>query len=566
MAGNKKISELPAATLPIATGVKFEALQGGINVQVDSDDMPGGSITRELNRAWSAELLFDKNEIDTVPHTLTGDLVYTIAVGGNLVNQFSVIVQTIVFDGNQSLTFNGFNFIYGITNGDVPDAGTYQIFFMYRNGIATAQFTEPSLEEAGLTPLSPPANFAAVPGTDPETELDLTWDAVTSNSGYEIEYSTTGGGGPWIPLTTPSSVDVSYTHTGLTANTTYHYRIRALGDGVDFANSIYSIVAATTEDTGDVTPPTFTFSPVDTATDVGVNAQIIIVASEPVRDSDGVTEITNANAADYIVLKETNSGGADIAKTVTIDATKTTFTITPTTGYGGGQLVFVEISGVEDLNGNEAVADSITFTTSAYTTFNGTSNRLIFGDLLDGVFAADNAVFKLRATMRNLPLSGDRVIFGKWSPSDNHRSFLWYTNGSDIYFVWARVGTSVSRLIKWTGALEADEHDYELQYNGALDTNDGLDRCVLLKDGVTVGSKTLDASVGVLTGFFHNATANLAAGAGVNISGTVTYASYFSGQMKDLEVLSAGDVMELQIPVLIEGTDTSGNGRNGTWV
>lgn len=38
---DKKITELPAASLPIATGVKFEAVQGGINVQVDADDMPG---------------------------------------------------------------------------------------------------------------------------------------------------------------------------------------------------------------------------------------------------------------------------------------------------------------------------------------------------------------------------------------------------------------------------------------------------------------------------------------------------------------------------------------------
>lgn len=38
---NKKITELPNATLPITTGVKFEAVQGGQNVQVDANDMPG---------------------------------------------------------------------------------------------------------------------------------------------------------------------------------------------------------------------------------------------------------------------------------------------------------------------------------------------------------------------------------------------------------------------------------------------------------------------------------------------------------------------------------------------
>lgn len=56
---NKKISELPDATLPIATGVKFEAVQGGVNVKVDADDMPGSgaagvtSVTGTTNRITS---------------------------------------------------------------------------------------------------------------------------------------------------------------------------------------------------------------------------------------------------------------------------------------------------------------------------------------------------------------------------------------------------------------------------------------------------------------------------------------------------------------------------------
>lgn len=42
MADDKRITELPDASLPIASGVKFEAVQGGVNVKVDADDMPGG--------------------------------------------------------------------------------------------------------------------------------------------------------------------------------------------------------------------------------------------------------------------------------------------------------------------------------------------------------------------------------------------------------------------------------------------------------------------------------------------------------------------------------------------
>jgi hypothetical protein len=52
---SKKITELPAATTPILPGVKFEAVQGGVNVQVDADDMPGAaagvtSISPTINR------------------------------------------------------------------------------------------------------------------------------------------------------------------------------------------------------------------------------------------------------------------------------------------------------------------------------------------------------------------------------------------------------------------------------------------------------------------------------------------------------------------------------------
>lgn len=569
MATDKKISELnPAAAF---VGVeKFEIVQGGLNLAGTPEQMKDyiGGITREFNRTWSAELLFDKNEIAYANHDLTGDLNYTVALTGHLSNQFSSATQIVNTDGTRVVTFTGFTFVLGdIQSGSIPDAGTYLVLFLYWNGVAIVNWTIPSLEVAGLVPLSAPGSFAGVPGAgDPETEIDLTWATVSNNSGYEIDYSTTGGGGPWITLTSPASGATSYTHTGLTANTTYHYRIRALGDDISFSNSVYSIVAATTEDTGDVTPPTFTFSPVDTATDVGVNDAITIVASEPLLDADGVTEITNANAANYIVLKETNSAGANIAFTATIDATKTTFTITPTTGYGGNQLVFVEISGVEDLNGNEAVADSITFTTSAYTTFNGTSNLLKFGDLLDGVWALANTKFKLKITVRNLPLSGDRFMFAKYSTTDNQRSFVWWTSGSSVLFTWARVGSSASRVIKWDSVMDAAEHDLELQYDGSINTNDGLDRATLLIDGVTAGSKSLFSTSGVLSAIF-NATSQLSFSAGVSGTGVVTSANYFSGDAKNLQVLSGvADTNELEVPVLGEGTDISGNARNGTWV
>lgn len=67
---DKKISELPDATLPIAAGVKFEAVQGGVNVKVDADDMPGSggvtSVSGTTNRVTSSGGATPEINIDSV--------------------------------------------------------------------------------------------------------------------------------------------------------------------------------------------------------------------------------------------------------------------------------------------------------------------------------------------------------------------------------------------------------------------------------------------------------------------------------------------------------------------
>jgi hypothetical protein len=540
--------------------------KGGVSRSMTSQqaaNLAGSGVTREFNRAWSSELLFDKNEIDYALKVQDADINFTVASGGHLVNEFSTSVQRIQVDGEHSISFTGFNFIYGINSGEIPNAGTYQLFFLYRNGIATANWLVPSAEEANLETLPTPGTFTATP--DGENEIDLAWVNVANASSYDLDYSVSGGGGPWINLATPAAGSTSYAHTGLSAGTTYHYRLKAVGDGIVYIDSAYAIAAGTTENLGDVDNPDFTFTPVSGATDVLVNQSITILADEACRKTDG-TEITNANVASLIILKETNGAGANIPFTATIDVTKQIFTITPTAGYGSNQLVFVSINNVEDVNGNEVtVAVSNTFTTGEYTRLNGSSNYLKFGDILDSLFTANDAFFKLRVTTRNIPLSGSRLLWNKYSTSDNQRSFYWYTIGSDVYFSWARILTGASRTIKWTGVLGSGVQALELEYNGAIDTNDGLDRVTLKIGGVTQGSKTLEFTVNVL-GDIVNSTAQLAFAAGVSNAGDVTLPLYFIEEAKDLQILSAGDVMEINVPNIIEGTDTSGNNRHGTWV
>jgi titin len=58
------------------------------------------------------------------------------------------------------------------------------------------------------------------------TRIDLTWDDnFTDEDGFSIERSTNGS--TWTVINTPAANAVSYSSTGLTADTTYYYRIRA---------------------------------------------------------------------------------------------------------------------------------------------------------------------------------------------------------------------------------------------------------------------------------------------------------------------------------------------------
>lgn len=556
---------------PVAVGDVegiLKLMYDGTNLRIVGGVGTGGGsgISRDFHRTWSETIDFSHNEIFFEPHELTANIVYEIG-DLNLIDEGSAARQRIITDGTYSLSFgDGFDFIYGIQNGDIPDAGTYEIYFLYTNGSAVVNFPGISQEESSGLQLSIPSNFAAV--ADGETAIDISWDNVTNNEGYLVQFSLTGTGG-WTTLENVAEDGTTSTQTGLGPGVTRYYRITTLGNGINtFDSEISSVTSATTESSGDTSPPEFIFLPVSGNTVWPVNKPIVITADEGLRNTDG-SEITNANVATRITLKETNGGGANITFTATIDGSKTVITIIPTIQYGEAQLVYVAINNVEDVNGNEVnVAESITFTTTDYTYFNGVTSRLQFGDMLDALWADPDVNFWLELTVNNVLLSGSRPFVTKYSTSDNQRTFQWYHIGTDVYF--SSVGTTVGanhRVIKWTNVLTAGSHTLVLKMDVSIDTNDGLDRPTLLIDNVVQGSKTLDHTSGLLVQFLSNGTAQLAIGAYINNAGTPIGNNFFTEEAKDFIVRSsAGTVVELNVPNLKLGTDISGNSRNGTWV
>ena len=79
----------------------------------------------------------------------------------------------------------------------------------------------------------------------PTSRIDLTWtDNAHNENGYRIERK--AGGGSYAPVITLGRNAKSYSDTGLAANTTYRYRVRAR-DAAGNLGPYSAIVAQTTK-------------------------------------------------------------------------------------------------------------------------------------------------------------------------------------------------------------------------------------------------------------------------------------------------------------------------------
>ena len=136
---------------------------------------------------------------------------------------------------------------------------------------------------------------------------------------------------------------------------------------------VYVAIGATVEDeadnaiqpvnitftTVDNTAPTATIVPADAATGIAPSSNITISFNEPVRKTDD-SALDNS----VVTLKKTDASGDAIAFTTSVDAAQKVITVTPSSGLGSSQTVYVCVNGVED-NSNNALAETCaTFTTA----------------------------------------------------------------------------------------------------------------------------------------------------------------------------------------------------------
>jgi hypothetical protein len=130
--------------------------------------------------------------------------------------------------------------INGIS-GFVANAGYY---FVAKQDMDLTAVLVPPL--SGITQLNTPTNFTATPTST--TQINLAWDAVASATGYVVDRATNSGFTTGVALGIYNSSGTSYNNTGLTASTTYYYRVRAIAAG--YTDSNYGTASGTTQTAG----------------------------------------------------------------------------------------------------------------------------------------------------------------------------------------------------------------------------------------------------------------------------------------------------------------------------
>lgn len=164
----------------------------------------------------------------------------------------------------------------------------------------------------------------------------------------------------------------------------------------------------------DATAPVYTFTPANSATDVAINVTPTITFDEAVRKTDG-NSLENADLASLITFKKTNSGGADVPFTATIDATKKVITVTPSSTLDNSQVYYLAVGPVEDASGNESTTSSASFTTIAAAAPTVTLTSPAGGETY---YAGSPTTFTW--TSANIT----NVKIEVWSP-DNSRTYTW---------------------------------------------------------------------------------------------------------------------------------------------
>ena len=234
---------------------------------IPSEGSVSGAITSNGNSTNQIPVLFTSLTLPTLASTTLSGTTYTsnatyqlivAATAGNGTNLYTSGSYTSY--GSKTVSpnvpaFSGTTYYYGFAKNSASTLvfkrgassdTTQNPNNIYLNGTASSNYTGTaivgSISYTGV-PGTAPTLTVSKGASDPKTQADLSWTAV-SGTGYRVVYQNVTDSGSWVAWSGGKITGTSVTISGLTAGKQYQFRVAATNATSDAHNSTYTSIGA----------------------------------------------------------------------------------------------------------------------------------------------------------------------------------------------------------------------------------------------------------------------------------------------------------------------------------
>ena len=277
--------------------------------------------------------------------TVAGDILYGYCVADWTCNAGSGFTARSTLNNNL------------IEDGAAGNTGTYAAMGFANNGWTMQLVALKPASSLDTSPPSVPPNLAATPTSS--SQINLAWGASTDNvgvTGYLVERCQGAGCTTFAQIASVSGTSTTFSDVGLTANTSYSYRLRA-ADAAGNLSSYSNVISASTA--AAVAPPVITSVTTASGTVGSAFAYQITATNAPtgygatglpagltVNTGTGVISGTPTSAGTSpVILSASNAGGTGTATlTVTMVASAPVITSVATASGTVGSVFAYQIT------------------------------------------------------------------------------------------------------------------------------------------------------------------------------------------------------------------------------
>lgn len=509
----------------------------------DKQDKPTQATTFDDSGAITVATTVQYSTVRTVTgstHTLTA------ATVGNVIDNYKLVRYTFDVDCNLLLTdFDDTGSTLGTVN-PIP-AGTYNFwFFTTAFGVGLViqnnTGTTPGTLSTPVIVLSAGNTTAGyiISGIDANAtvgSLELSTDNATWASDEDYSFAVTTG-----------MID------GLTNGVLYYVRFRVSAAG--YLPSSYA--------TGTVTPSVAIVqltAPTISSAAVVSSTIALVTTNDP-----------NTSPQETTVLFRMADDAGMTTNVVTSQQTAGTLTHQFTGLTEGNTYYFDVIHQGDGLTTSDSAASSAVslLMDVAWTTFNGTTNHVYFGNILNDTVPAANAKFAIEYELKEWTIDAAHFIMTSFtSAAGTTCEFNMYFNAQNEIAVLYQGATYDSEAVsvKNSTVFTNTAKKVRIEYDGSIDTA-GEHRLTLYVNGSSSGTwSALSPAVGFPFDIANKVT-EWSFGAAREPGGTV-FTVPFDGKARNLKVqLYTGGVWvdKLDVPYLQGGNDISSSNTDGTWV